>query len=54
MLRRTDEAVRAFRTVLGLSPGQDETISMGLAYAFARAGQPDSALALIEDAPCES
>ncbi len=51
MLRRIDEALSAFRTALDLSPEQAPTVTLGMAYAIARGGQPDSALALVERAP---
>jgi len=54
MLRRIDEALAAFRTALDLSPGQSQTITLGMAYAYARGGQPDSALAIVEGVPADA
>jgi TolB-like protein/cytochrome c-type biogenesis protein CcmH/NrfG len=54
MLRRTDDALAAFRTALDLSPEQSGTITLGMAYAFARGGQPDSALAIVSRVPPEA
>lgn len=54
MLRRIDDALTAFRTALDLSPDQSQTIRLGMAYAFARGGQRDTALAIVESVPAEA